>query len=475
MSQSRGKLFLQNLVVYGLGGIISKAVPLIMLPIVTRMMPNTEYFGINDVQSVIVQFGSAIAVLGMYDAMFRLFFDRQDQEYQKEICSTTSIFTFGMAFLVCMILILLRDPLGKLFFGTYGYSYLMIIAALNILFGANNNIICAPTRMRNQRKVFLVTNTLSPMISYGVAIPLLWLGKYTLALPLASLLSSLTLLIVFGVLNRRWFSPACFRWRYLKPLLKIALPLVPNFLVYWIFSSSDRLMITNMLGAGQEGIYAIGGKIGQISNLIYQAFAGGWQYFAFSTMKDDDQVTMTSNIFEYLGIVSFVAGAFMMAFNNWIFTVLFTGDYQKGAIVSPYLFVAPLLLMLFQTACNQFLVIKKTWPNMLILSVGAVSNIAINWVLIPRIGIEGAAIGTLAGYGISVFLCVVVLQFMGLMAVKPRFLVATALFLAMALCWRFVFMGNNVILVVLAVALTLEYAILYKAEIKKLLKKMKKA
>jgi len=30
--------------------------------------------------------------------------------------------------------------------------------------------------------------------------------------------------------------------------------------------------------------------------LIYTAFAGGWQYFAFSTMKEDDQVQSNSNI-----------------------------------------------------------------------------------------------------------------------------------------------------------------------------------
>ena len=73
------KLFIENFLVYGLGGIISKLIPLIMVPIVTRLMPNTEYYGISDLSNTVVQFGSAIAVIGMYDAMYRMFFEKEDE------------------------------------------------------------------------------------------------------------------------------------------------------------------------------------------------------------------------------------------------------------------------------------------------------------------------------------------------------------------------------------------------------------
>ena len=44
---SKVKLFIENFLVYGLGGVLSKIVPLIMLPIITRLMPDTFYFGLN--------------------------------------------------------------------------------------------------------------------------------------------------------------------------------------------------------------------------------------------------------------------------------------------------------------------------------------------------------------------------------------------------------------------------------------------
>ena len=45
--QSKFSLFIENFVVYGIGGVISKVIPLIMVPIVTRLMPDSSYYGIS--------------------------------------------------------------------------------------------------------------------------------------------------------------------------------------------------------------------------------------------------------------------------------------------------------------------------------------------------------------------------------------------------------------------------------------------
>ena len=112
-----------------------------------------------------------------------------------------------------------------------------------------------------------------------------------------------------------------------------------------------------------------------------------------------------SLVFEYLGAVSFVATAFICAWSHPIFKILFTEEYLSGYIAAPYLFFAPLLQMLFQIAANQFLVVKKTWPNLLILSSGAIINIIVNYFLIPVLGIEGASMATLLGYVVSDIIC----------------------------------------------------------------------
>lgn len=435
------KLFLENLFVYGLGGIISKIIPLIMVPIVTRLMPNSTYYGLSDMSQTIVSLASAVAVMGMYDAMYRMFFEKDDEQYKKTVCSTTVLFTLGTSFVVFVIMLLCREWIAAFFFENAKYAYLVYFTATATLVGATNTIISAPTRMQNKRKVFLVTNTVGPLISYGIAIPLLLKGHYVIALPLSTCASNLTLEIAFGVMNHKWFSPRLFDSKLLKALVKIGLPLTPNFLIYWIFNSSDRVMITRLIGLGEAGVYSVGAKLGMASQLIYTAFAGGWQFFAFSTMKEENQVENNSKVFEYLGCISFVATMFICAVAKPLFGILFPEAYHRAFIVSPYLFLAPLLQMLFQVADNQFLVVKKTWPNLVLLSTGAIINIVLNLFLIPRLGIEGASIATMIGYVVSDVICVIVLIRMRLMVISKRFIMVVMVFVVAFCSWRIVFLG----------------------------------
>ena len=464
---SKAKLFIENFLIYGLGGIISKIIPLVMVPIITRIMPTTEYFGISDMSQTIISFGSALAIIGMYDAMYRMFFEKDSDEYKKSVCSTTLTFTIGMSLIVFLLIIIMRDQLAECFLGNKDLSYVIYLSAMATLVSATNQIIAAPTRMQNKRKLFLITNTVSPLLSYGIAIPLLLKGYYIIAIPLAGVISGITMEVSFYFMNRKWFSLKLFDRKLLKQLLIFAVPLFPNFLIYWIFNSSDRLMITNLLNVGAEGVYSVGSKLGHASQLIYTAFAGGWQFFAFSTMKEEDQVSSNSRIFEYLGVISFVATAFVCSLSHLIYKALFAGEYVDGYIIAPYLFLAPLLQMLFQVSCNQFLVIKKTWPNMFILLGGAVLNVLLNMILIPTIGIEGASIATLIGYVVSDIVAVIVLCHMKLMVISKRFITATISMALFMVIWRLFFCNNALIGTLIAVALTILILYLYKTDLQK--------
>lgn len=463
------RLFLENFIVYGLGGIINKIVPLIMVPIVTRLMPSSDYFGISDLSNTVVQFGSSIAIMGMYDAMYRMFFEKTDDEYKKSVCSTAFVFTLFTSFIVFFVMILTRSIIAQFFFSDQEYAYVVYLSAIAVLVGGTNSIISAPTRMQNKRTIYLIANTVSPVLSYSISIPLLLKGYYVVALPLAAVISGATMETAFGIMNRKWFNPRKFSKQLLKQLLQIGVPLLPNFLIYWIFNSSDKIMITNILGIGMAGIYSVSSKLGHASQLIYIAFAGGWQYFAFSTMNDTDQVKTNSMIFEYLGIISFIATSFICAWSYPIFGLLFTEQYLSGYIAAPYLFLAPLLQMLFQVACNQFIVIKKTWPNMLILSLGAIFNVILNYMLIPILGIEGASIATLVGYVISDVICVIVLSKMKLMIVSEKFVIACISMTFFMVMWRMLVSANYVAGTIGAVILFVFLVYLYSMDVRHLL------
>lgn len=466
---SKLKLFIENMLVYGLGGVISKVVPLIMVPIITRLMPDSTYYGLSDLSTTIIGFAQAFAVMGMYDAMYRMFFEQDDQLYKERVCSTAICFTMGSSIVVFLVLLISRNLIAEWVFKNRNYVDLVYLCAVAVLVGATNSIVAAPTRMQNKRKVFLVTNTISPILAYAVAVLLLLEGYYVIALPLSMLISSIMMEATFLIMNKRWFHPRKFDWDLLKQLLKIGVPAMPSFLIYWLFNSCDRLMIANYLGVSAEGLYAVGAKLGAVSQLIYTAFAGGWQYFAFSTMKEKDQVKTNSKVFEYLGAISFIAATFICAWSYPIYKLLFEGDYVNGYVVSPYLFLAPLIQMLYQIAGNQFLVIKKSWMGTVTLLSGAVLNILLNTILIPVLGIEGAAIATLAGYTVSAVVCMIVLCRMKLMETSPRLFAAVGVIVGYMVIWRLFFRENPLVSTVLAVIATLTYIFLYGNDINILL------
>lgn len=468
---SKFKLFVENFLVYGLGGIISKIIPLIMLPIVTRLMPDSFYFGLSDLSNTAVQFGTALAGMGMYDAVFRLFFDKDDKNFQKTVCSTALGFTFISSFIVFLMMVIFRKPLGIFLFSDEKYFYLLYLTAMSILIGGTNSIMQIPTRTQNCRKVFLVMNTLSAVFSYAVSIPLLLKGFYVIALPLAAVISALTIEVIFWFLNREWFDFRLFDTSILKQLLFIGLPLLPNFLIYWIFNSSDRLMIGKLIGNSFTGVYSVGARIASVSQLIYTAFAGGWQYFAFSTMKEDGQVKSNSLVFEYLGVISFTAGILMCVFAHLIFKILFTGEYEAGYIVVPYLFLAPLMQMLYQIAANQFLVIKKTWPNSVILAFGAGLNVILNFWLIPIIGIEGASIATLVGYITSDIIAVIWLYRIKLITLTKRFYCTVGMTILYFIVWRFYLTDHFFLSLLLSLIFIAIFFVFFKKDIMGLLKK----
>jgi len=421
MSGGRGKLFVENFLVYGLSGIIGKVIPLFMLPIVTRLVPDSSVYGTADLLNVIVSFGTAFAVLGLYDAMFRTFFDDEASAHRSAVCSTAAIIVAASSLTLGLLLVVFSGTLSKALFSSVEYHFWVCLMGIQTFLSSVHSILSAPTRMQNRRKVYVLLSIIMPVFSYGVSIPLIVFIDPLLGLVMGGFFSSLLSLAIFWSLNKGWFKPELFDRKLGLEMLKIGLPLMPTFLIYWVYSSMDRIMISHFLGTTENGIYAVGAKISQISQFFYTAFAGGWQYFAFSTMKDQDQVDLNSRVFEYLGVLSFFGTIGLIPFIPSIFQLLFKGRYIEGYTVAPYLFLSPLLLMLFQVAGNQLLVIKKSFWVTLSLLLGAMVNLILNYGLIPVFGIRGAAVATLMGYTCSVAAIAALTVKWRLLGLKKRF------------------------------------------------------
>lgn len=417
---ARVKLFLENMLIYGLSGIVAGLIPYVMLPILAKEMPNPSYMGVYDVSTSMTSLLMTFSIFGMYDAMFRLFFDGEDDEHKKKVCSSALLWVIIVAILTVVILFSNSAYLSEIFLGDKKYKHVLWICGLNIIVGAMNNIVSAPARMQNRRLLILCTNAVVPIVAYGIGYYLLKLGFYEYGMQIGSTLSVLVALIIYMIINGKWFKLENVDFSIWKQLMGIALPIVPIFLIYWIFSAADRLIISTIMGTTVAGVYSVGAKVAQMSQLLYLAFAGGWQYFAFSTMKDSDQVEMTSLIFEILEGVAFAFSIVVLAIVKWPYQIFFKEEYWEAVNVVPFLFVCPLVLMLYQVVANQFLVVKKTYYSTVCLSVGVIFNIVLNFVLIKVIGSVGVSIASLIGYLVSLIVALVILRKLNLINIRIR-------------------------------------------------------
>ena len=416
------KLFLENFLFYGGLSMLQKALPFITLPIITKLLFDASNYGLADMFSLIISFGSAIATLGMYDAVFREFFeDKENKKYQKEVTSMGLNIVLIFSIFISVLTLLFSKYLSLYLFNDIKYKKIVIFSGIGILISSLNSIVIAPSRMRNKRKIFFFTGISFPIIGFFVTYFCIKLGYTYEALIFGTILMNMISLLVFLTLNHKDFSLKIFNKKIARELLKVGIPLVPISLIYWLFNSSDRIMINRLLGSKELGIYSIGSKVASISQLIHSAFAGGWCYFSFSTMKDEKQVKLISNTFEYLGIISFIAFIISKPFISPVFNFFFTGDYIRGQEVFSYLFLSPLILMLFQTIGSQVIIIRKSYLSTFTLFIGTIVNIILNYYLIKYFGIKGAALSTLMSYIVSASL-------MGYICLKKKLLVVNKRF-----------------------------------------------
>lgn len=472
---NKRKLLIENFIIYGLGTVLCNLIPFIMIPILVRIMPDSAYYmGINDLVNSVISLAAVVGLIGMYDALFRLFFDYKENDlvHKKEICSTALGLTVFFSSVCMVILIILRKQFSNLFFGTESLSYLIYICAVSVLVLNVKNIVMTPTRMLNQRIIYVIGNTLLPMASYGIAFLMVLSGLYILALPIGALLSSALGVIYFGIVNRKWFSIKHFNYKKVIPLLRIGVPLFPTFLVFWIYSSCDKVMILQMKGANANGMYAVANKLAAISQLVTTAFTSGWSYYNFATMKDEDRVKDFSKIVEYLFAIGIFIFGLCRIFGNEIMCILFTEQYENTGNTFAYLFLAPIVFMVYQLLGSQFLLIKKTIYETFIACVGVVLNILLNYIWIKEYDIVGAGVATVVSYLFIVLLAGTILYKKKMIYINKREYVLV-IFLGIFVGLEFT-KSNIVLRIVFWILMEFIILILYKDDIKSELLRLRK-
>ena len=188
----------------------------------------------------------------------------------------------------------------------------------------------------------------------------------------------------------------------LMEMLKFSIPLVPTYLLWWITSASDRWFVIAMVGEVDNGIYSVAYKLPSLLMLVTTMFYQAWQ---MSSIEERDSRTLGKfyeNVFGAYSSLMYIAAAGLTMLVKPLTAVL-TGTKGDTRYFEAYKFTPILIIaMIFQCFC-QFLssvytTKKRSVNSCMTACVAAVVNLVLNALLIPQIGVWGAAIATAASY-----------------------------------------------------------------------------
>ena len=191
---------------------------------------------------------------------------------------------------------------------------------------------------------------------------------------------------------------------HVKKYLAFSVPQIPSAALLWIMDSSDRYFITSFLGLSQTGIYSASYGIGTlmylfyfpISFVIFPIVTSLWEKGDISGVKI--YLEYSTKIFLFLGIPG-SAGVYVLS--KPLLVILSTSAFSVGGGMLTFLVaLSTIFLGIYQINLYIIYLIERVKFMPIIVGLSALINILINIVLIPKIGIIGAAISTLVSYAL---------------------------------------------------------------------------
>ncbi|GIV33633.1 MAG: polysaccharide biosynthesis protein [Chitinophagales bacterium] len=195
-----------------------------------------------------------------------------------------------------------------------------------------------------------------------------------------------------------YFLRNSFAWQFdlalLRKMLLFSAPLVPSSLGVLTAIYIDRIMIKELLSLKEVGIYGIGYSIASVVGLVVAGVQYALMPLIYSNYKSENTKTDIVRIFRYYLLVVCMLILLCGVFSREIVVVFTAPEYYGAQFLIPVLMCSILFsnLYLFFPGLG---IAKKTLIIALINVAVAFGNLLLNLLLIPRIGLMGAASATL--------------------------------------------------------------------------------
>lgn len=382
------KKLVSNTVIFAIGTFSSKVLVFLLMPLYTRVLTDAEY-GVTD---LIVQTGNLLlplVSLGIVNAVIRFGLDR---DIRKHDVFTTGLVTILAGFCIMLLAYPLLDMLDFL------SGHTMLIYAF-VLMSSLRSLCSQFVRARGQVRLYAVDGILSTVttILFNVWFLVGLKGGvfgYVLAIVCSDALS-----VLFLGLNAEL-------WRFIRfqglqrsvsrAMLKYAVPLIPNNILWWITNVSDRYIVAYMMGEKYNGLYAAAYKVPSVVILVSGIFMDAWQMSAVTESKG--RGNFFSKVFRSYSSLLFITGSGIILFSKVIMKLLVSEAFYESWRYIPFLVIATVFTCIVNFLGSIYMVEKKSVLSLATTTAGAVTNIILNFLLIPDFGVNGAAVATFISY-----------------------------------------------------------------------------
>lgn len=413
---SRIRALAKESLVYGVSSIASRFLNFLLVPFYTHVLSPAE-FGVSNIVFALIAFLNIAYQFGFDSAYLRLAADA-DEAGRKRLFSTAFLSQAAAAVAFSAILVVAAHPLGRLFVIPEAHLDLLRYAAGILILDTLCVVPFAHLRLTHKALNFSLIRMANVAVNVGANLLfVLHMGKGLEGVFWANLLASAATLVLCSpvlLANVRAHAQA----EGFRQLLRFGLPLVPAGFYYIVIEMTGRLVLSRLdqadidrlyPGMGYDvlsltGIFSAAWKLGVFGLLLVQMYRMAWQPFFLQRHKDADAPRLFGRVIVYLCQFIGYASVTLMVFLDRLVAIPVFGrpiiqpDYWTGLEIVPGVLLAYAIEAWFVHFTLGIYIAKDTryfiWSN----GVGAVVTVIGNLLLVPRLGLWGAALSAVLCY-----------------------------------------------------------------------------
>ncbi len=387
---------------YGAAVLIERALGLLLLPLLTRRLSEAEY-GIWAQAAVVSSVLMPLVLVCLPTGIVRFCSAGIDIAQRRLWVRRSLLLATGLWGLLALAGWLLPAHASEMVFGAATHARFVTVAlvllAADVLFDLLVAYLRATFRMRSISMLLVVRGSMR----FGLM--LFALGPLALSFELAfELLAAFQLVLVSAGFMVEYFrrSPrqpvsgggvenTPVTWR---TMIGFSAPLVLMSVLSSAHAYTDRFVITHQLGLEATAVYAAVTTVVSVVSVAYTVL--GFTLFPVLSRlwTQGDQPQATELVAKVTGVFLFIALPFvfwLVCVSARLIPLLTTGAYRAQADVVLMLGLAAVSFGLYQIVLYLLLLAGQGSRVVVIVLSATLVNAALNWLLVPRFGLSGAA------------------------------------------------------------------------------------